>query len=241
VIWPKVHDCASWNGPPNTGKRDGANYPRQTRLSGGTYPSPRTGPATFPVRRMNGVSSGASRSLWRPARSTRPPSKWTCSTMTSTCSPRKVRAAPVSSTVAAPTGLSPSACSTGFSGSDEPARWKWPGLLSSARSFGFNHYVHALEQSRLLYVHALVLRKALIKPSGVSFVRWTKRDALPLAVTQLELIPHVVFVRTFAHVAAAFLPTALWTCLRGLRSAMTPTSIVCRMHSTGSEDDRDCG
>ena len=83
--------------------------------------------------------------------------------------------------------------------------------FSAARSFGFNHYVHALEQSRLLYVHALVLREAPIKPSGVSFVRWAKGDALPLAVAQLELIPHVVFVRTFTHVAATFLPTALWT------------------------------
>ena len=41
---------------------------------------------------MNAVSSDASRSPWRPARSTRPPSKWTCSTTTFTCSPRKAPA-----------------------------------------------------------------------------------------------------------------------------------------------------
>jgi hypothetical protein len=97
----------------------------------------------------------------------------------------------------------------------------WFAKFSAARLFGFNYYVHALEQSRLLYVHALVLRKAPVKPSGVSFVGWAKRDALPLVVAQLELIPHVVFVRTFTHVAAAFLPTALWTCLRRLRATMS--------------------
>lgn len=97
----------------------------------------------------------------------------------------------------------------------------WFAEFSAARSFGFNHYVHALEQSRLFYVHALVFREAPVKPSGVSFVRWAKRDALPLAVAQLELIPHVVFVRTFTHVADAFLPTTLWTYLRRLRATIS--------------------
>ena len=100
----------------------------------------------------------------------------------------------------------------------------WFAEFSVARSFGFNHYVHTLEQSQLLYVYAVVLCEALVKPSGVSFVRWTKRDALPLAVAQLELIPHVVFARTFTHVAAAFLPNALWTCLRRLRATYKPLS-----------------
>jgi hypothetical protein len=87
------------------------------------------------------------------------------------------------------------------------------------------------EQSQLLYVHALVLCEAPVKPSGVSFVRWTKRDALPLAVAQLELIPHVVFVRTFTHVAAAFLPNALSTCLRRLRATISRYQRVFRYHA----------
>ena len=104
-----------------------------------------------------------------------------------------------------------------------PRGWKWPGLLSSARPghSGSTTMYTRFEQSQLLYVHALVLCEAPVKPPGVSFVRWAKRDALPLAVAQLELIPHVVFVRTFTHVAAAFLPNALWTCLRRLQAAIS--------------------
>ena len=77
---------------------------------------------------------------------------------------------------------------------------------SAGRSFGFNHCVPVPEQSRLPYVRTLFFREAPVEPPGVSFVRWAKRDALPLAVAQLELKPHVVFARTFTHVAAAFLP-----------------------------------
>ena len=77
------------------------------------------------------------------------------------------------------------------------------------------------EQSQLPYVRTLFLREAPVEPPGVSFVRWAKRDALPLAVAQLELIPYVVFAGTFTHVAAAFLPTALWTWLRRLRATMS--------------------
>ena len=100
----------------------------------------------------------------------------------------------------------------------------WFAEFSAPQSFGFNHYVHTLEQSRLLYVYALVLCEAPVKPSGISFVRRAKRDALPLAVAQLELIPHVVFVRTFAHVAAAFLPNALWTLFATASSHYKPLS-----------------
>src|SRR5512139_358217 len=71
---------------------------------------------------------------------------------------------------------------------------------------GFNHRVPVPQQSRLPYVRTLFFREPLIELSGVSFVRWAKRDTLPLAVAQLELKPHVIFASTFTHVAAAFLP-----------------------------------
>jgi hypothetical protein len=48
----------------------------------------------------------------------------------------------------------------------------WFAEFSAPRSFGFNHYVHTLEQSELLYVHALVLCETPVKPSGVSSGRF---------------------------------------------------------------------
>jgi hypothetical protein len=82
----------------------------------------------------------------------------------------------------------------------------WFAEFSTPRSFGFNHYVHTLEQSQLLYVHALVLCETPVKPSGVSFVRWAKRDALPLAVALPAVIAawlghaDVAFtMRTYVH------------------------------------------
>ncbi len=73
-------------------------------------------------------------------------------------------------------------------------------------SVGFDYCVPVPEQSWLPYVWTLFCREALVEPPGVSFIRWAKRDAFPLAIAQLELKPHVVFARTFTHVAAAFLP-----------------------------------
>ena len=78
-----------WNGSPNLGKPCAGGHLPPVRASGGTSPSRRIGRVTFPGRWMNAVSSGASRSRWRLARSTMAPLKRTCSTTSSTCSPKK--------------------------------------------------------------------------------------------------------------------------------------------------------
>ena len=61
-------------------------------------------PNYFPVQQMSAVSSVASRSRWRPAPSTRPSVKWTCSTTTFTCSLSKAPALQLSCTAMARRG-----------------------------------------------------------------------------------------------------------------------------------------